>query len=67
MKLLLERPGVVLLLDIYAIVFVLVPILHNYHGFMTDAAGGETSFRVSGIVALLATSIAVSLGYVSCK
>ena len=63
----LERPGVVLLLDIYAIVFVLVPILHYYHGFMADAAGGETSFRVSGIVALLATSITVSFRYVTCK
>ena len=67
MKLLLERPGVILLLDVYAVVFVLVTILHNYHGFMADAAGGETSFRVSGIVALLATSEAMSLGYVPCK
>ena len=67
MKLLLERPGVVLLLQVYAIVFVLVPILHYYHGFMADAAGVETSFSVSGIVAFLATSIAVSFGYVSCK
>ena len=63
MDLFLERPGIVLLLDVDAIVFVLGPILHYYHGFMADAAGGETSFSVSGIVALLATSIAVSLEF----
>ena len=67
MELLLERPGVVLLLDVDAIMCVFVPILHYYHGFMADAAGGETSFSVSGIVALLATGIAVSLGNVSCE
>ena len=67
MKLLLERPGVILLLDVYAVVFVLVPILHYYHGFMADAAGGEATFLVSGIVALLTTSITVSFRYVTCK
>ena len=67
MKLFLECPGVVLLLDVYAVVFILVPILHYYHRFMADAAGGETTFLVSSIVALLTTSITVSFRYVSCK
>ena len=67
MKLLLERPGVVFLLDINTVVFVFIPILHYYHEFMADAAGGEATFLVSGIVALLATSITVSFRYVTCK
>jgi hypothetical protein len=66
LKLLLESQGVILLLDVHAVVFVRVPILHYHHGFMADAAGRETSLGVSGIVALLATSKTVSLGYVSC-
>jgi hypothetical protein len=53
LKVFLERQGVGLLLDINAIMFMLVPILHYYHGFMADAAGREASFRVSGIVAFL--------------
>ena len=67
LKLLLESQGVILLLDIHAVVFVRVPILHYHHGFMADAAGRETSLGVSGVVALFATSKTVSLGYVSCK
>ena len=67
LKLTLERQGVILLLYVHAVVVVRFFILHYLHGFMADAAGGETAIGVSSIVALFATSITVSLGYVSCK
>ena len=57
--------GVVLLLGVNTVMLVFVPILHYYHGFMADAAGRDTHSRVSGVVASLATCVAVSLGYVS--
>ena len=67
LELSLERQGVILLLDVHAVVVVHFSILYYLHGFMADVAGGETTIGVSGVVALFATSITVSLGYVSCK
>jgi hypothetical protein len=57
---LFKENRIILFLDVHTFVIICLTVLHHYHRFVADTAGGETLFCVSGRVSFSATGKTMS-------
>ena len=55
LEVLFKENRIILFLDVHTLVIDCLTVLHHYHRFVADTAGGETLIFVSGRMSFLAT------------